>query len=761
MLFLLGAASPLSTFEARAEDGARPRPDQSATSVAFSGRLRQAGQRQELAGARVVVADAGELQVGVVSAEAMPRTFRWILSTTTDDAGRFSFTRLARGKVLVLMSCDTCERRVEVVDLRDDKNLDIERYLQPLNASPYRTVVESQARASQTIGAQVLSTQEVATMPGSGGDLARALQNLPGVARGAFGLADLRIRGAAPGDSQMIFGDHPVPTLLHFGGFNAIVQVQALASVEFVPGNFAARYGNAIGGIVRGVPRAGRRDGYHGHAKIDLFDAGILAEGPIGRGSFLIAGRRSYGDVVMKGLLPDDLHLAPRAIPAYYDGQLYFDHPLGRKATFSAHLIGSHDRSSLAFLDRNENLDGNEPPRSAFFRVDAAVRGRWHGWNMLTSAAYGKAGGYQETYALAVKRRADLYSWRQEGERVLSPRVRVLFGAEIQYERGKNDYTQPYITETGTTTTHFSFTRFSAGLYSRTHLKLGEHVEVLPEARFGVPARFLDHDLYVLAEPRIETRVRYGRSRLRVATGSYAQGSTRTLPGQQESAEANFGLQRSWQTSVGLDRDLRWDLRVESTFFHKHLWNLQPDSEQGEAMNPARGRIVGGEFLLRKVVNERVHGWIAYTLMRSERAAHSAHRYRLDKYDQTHLLSALASIRLPRRWTIGARFRLTSGNLYTPVIGSFFRPDTATSGGNYQPIYGEIYSQRTPMFYQFDLRIDKTWIFNRLSLSAFLDLFNATNALNVESYQPDYAARKGLPVYSVPIFPALGLKVEY
>jgi len=41
----------------------------------------------------------------------------------------------------------------------------------------------------------------------------------------------------------------------------------------------------AIGGIVDIQTRKGRRDGYHGYVKADVFDAAIVAEGQIGRAS--------------------------------------------------------------------------------------------------------------------------------------------------------------------------------------------------------------------------------------------------------------------------------------------------------------------------------------------------------------------------------------------------------------------------------------------------------------------------------------------
>ena len=69
--------------------------------------------------------------------------------------------------------------------------------------------------------------------------------------------------------------------------------------------------------------------------------------------------------------------------------------------------------------------------------------------------------------------------------------------------------------------------------------------------------------------------------------------------------------------------------------------------------------------------------------------------------------------------------------------------------------------ERTPPFYQLDLRMDKTWDFRRWDLSFYLDLQNATNAQNVEiiGYTDDY--RQEDPVTGLPVIPAFGHKGEW
>ena len=76
---------------------------------------------------------------------------------------------------------------------------------------------------------------------------------------------------------------------------------------------------------------------------------------------------------------------------------------------------------------------------------------------------------------------------------------------------------------------------------------------------------------------------------------------------------------------------------------------------------------MGVETLLKYKPDERFFGWLAYTLSRSVlQDAPDSPTY-LFQYDQTHNLTVLGSYRLGRGWEFGARFRLVSGPLDTPV----------------------------------------------------------------------------------------------
>ena len=99
----------------------------------------------------------------------------------------------------------------------------------------------------------------------------------------------------------------------------------------------------------------------------------------------------------------------------------------------------------------------------------------------------------------------------------------------------------------------------------------------------------------------------------------------------------------------------------------------------------------------------------------SERKDTDADEYYRYDYDQTHIVTALASYKLGRGWQVGGRFRYVTGSPYTPEIGGTVDYDA----GTYAPVTSTARnSKRLPAFHQLDVRVDKTWQFQSWALSA-------------------------------------------
>jgi len=174
-------------------------------------------------------------------------------------------------------------------------------------------------------------------------------------------------------------------------------------------------------------------------------------------------------------------------------------------------------------------------------------------------------------------------------------------------------------------------------------------------------------------------------------------------------------------------------------------------------LNEGRGRIYGAELLLRARFGERLFGWLAYTHQRSFRTDQPGAAERRFDFDQPHILTAVASYTPSSRWTFGGRFRLVSGSPYTPVVGTVYYANTDV----WVPRYGGVNTGRLGNFWSLDLRVDRTWTFERWKLSVYLDVQNVTNHENQEGWQYKFDYSDRTPLTGLPILPLLGVKGEW
>jgi hypothetical protein len=255
--------------------------------------------------------------------------------------------------------------------------------------------------------------------------------------------------------------------------------------------------------------------------------------------------------------------------------------------------------------------------------------------------------------------------------------------------------------------------------------------------------------------PRVVVRqdvARDPRTTLKGGVGVFTQ------PPSPQQTNATFGM-----TGLSSNRSTHYDLGVEHEFtknieasldgFYKDLDHLVV---QGLG-NTGSGSVVGAETLIKYKPDERFFGWLSYTLSRSVRRDAPGMPERIFLYDETHLLTVLGSYRLGRGWEFGARYRLTSGYMYTPENYGFYDENV----GTYVPLQSyPANGSRLPLFHSLDLRVDKTWHTWWGELGLYLDVLNTYNNANPAGVSGDYNFTHHTYANDLPFLPSLGFRVE-
>lgn len=793
----LALALALAPAAARAQGpGAAPDPsDMCARPGAcgtISGPVKAGGDRTAVADVAVIAVPASSRKLRAIDDPASDRP-AWIRQARTGADGALELTT-PPGLVRLVIVAPGFERFEAVVEVAVGEVTPIKLFPRPLGLNPYRTVVRAPVESARvpSPATRTLSREEIATLPGSQGDPLRALQNLPGVARTPGGLGLLVLRGAAPNQSLVFVGEHPVPRAFHVLSLASVVPADVIDRIDFVPGNFDGRYGNATGGVVVIEPRRGRRDGFHGFGEVDLAAASALVEGPVGKrgGSFVVAAQRAYIDGVLiaaQKLLGEQDFLLPR----YWDYQAMFDHPLPGGGTISARVIGSGDRIRL----RGDDFDkpGQKQLlfdfRSDFHRADIVVRKRLGDWRFMVSPAFRYQVGRSEiTRQMAEQFRRDyVTSLRAEAVRDLSQRLSLVFGADLQVDAFS---AQTIVENSGVgeppKTQDARGTETWVGAYTTARLRLGPLL-LTPGVRASGFVVGAAREFSV--DPRLNARIDLAeRWNIRLGVGAYSQPRVRRyaadgrlvpggarlgndnliLPGffsnfepvvTFEPLQDTLRVQRAVQASVTVAHHMLAGYDIELTGFWREQDNAVPPAFEGNQQVATTTRNYGLELLIRKPLTRRLYGWIAYTLMRNRTHADPLGDFPggwfTDDFDQRHNLVVIASYKLPRGWQVGGRFRLVSGTPYTPILGAL------QSQGSFTPISGDYNSARFPPFHQLDLRVDRRWIVRRVSVTAYLDVQNVYNRSNVEAYIYTYDYSSAAGGIGLPIFPSIGVRVDF
>jgi TonB family protein len=742
------AAPPPPAAEAAAEPPPRP--------VRLEGRLLERGTRTPLASV-AVAARSGE--------ETLARA-------TTDADGRFSLE--VPRPTFRLVAVPPAHDRLDVAVEATPGELREEVYYLEAAATGAETVVRA-SPIRREVTRQVLPADEIARIPGTQGDTLKAVLNLPGAARDAFGGGALVLRGSSPGDSRVFVEGQEIPILYHFGGLRSTINPRFLEAVEFVPGNFAPDYGRATGGIVEVRLRDPSADLVRGEAGVSFYDAGVSLEGPLGRGwAGGFAFHRSWIDTLLPAVIPDDADLTFDTAPRYYDYQLVASRALGGQR-LRLLFYGSLDKVELLFDEPQEDpkISGAVRARTMFHAVQVRLAGpvlpnlSHETAAQLTYQQFRTTFGPEFFFDLVSDPTLSLRSaWTLR----LSGRLEARAGLDVERARVRIDLNVPRPPLEGEPPTPVSVDPV-IGLSKRdTAYQPAAFAELRWEPLRGLallPGLRVDWYSPIRAwsvEPRLAARYLLAPgTTLKGGVGVYAQ-----PPGPEESDE-QFGNpdlppERSVHVSAGLEQRIADGVDVDVTAFHKSLDRLvvrNPASAYDPRAVPyvaeGEGRIYGVEALLRARLGDRLSGFVAYTFQRSFRSDGFGEPERRFDFDQPHLLTVVASWRLARAWSAGARYRLVSGNPATPVTGSIY--DAAS--GTYVPTWGAVNVDRLPSFQQLDLRVDRTWTKETWKLGLYLDVQNVANRGNVEGYSYGYDYSERTPLTGLPILPILGLSAEW
>lgn len=628
--------------------------------------------------------------------------------TTTNVYGFYSIT-LPAGNYAVDFTYVGYASQAQTLVLTQNIRLDIELVAE---GKQLEEVVVTSEKEEQGVKALEMSTNKldiktIIRIPAFLGeaDVIKSLQQLPGVTTVGEGASGFNVRGGNVGQNLILLDEATVYNSSHLLGFFSVFNPDAVKDTKLYKGAIPAQFGGRISSLLDVRMKEGNNKNYEVNGGVGTIFSRAAVEGPLfkGDGSFIVAGRRSYADI-----------LARPFVDVLGDGGALNFYDLTGKANYN---INSRNRIFLSGYTGRDNFFFARNQGFSWGNNTGTIR-----WNKIfNDRLFANFSGIFSRYDYALQfgeDDRDNFNWKSSIRNVtfkptfsyfINTNNELTFGAEVNYysfepanafgtsNGNRIDISLPekynlesavYVgnsqkigsrlaVEYGLRFSHFASYGPST-VYTYNDTIPGKRRTAVSERTYG---RGEAIQTYQNFEPRLSLKAELNdRSSLKASYTRMAQylhlisNTTASNPlDVWTPSSQNIKPQLGDQYAVGYFRDIgperQYEFSVEG--YYRKAQNqidyidgadlLINEFLEGDLLS-GDGRAYGLEFYLQKKVG-RLNGWVAYTLARTELRVNGINNneWYATRFDQTHNLKMSGFYELNKRWSASANFTFVSG----------------------------------------------------------------------------------------------------
>ena len=640
------------------------------------------------------------------------------------------------------------------------------------------TAVESEVNQRPSVVAlQVTDVQQMAAMAEP--DLLRSLQLLPGVQAASDFSSGLYVRGGGPDQTGILLDQMRLYNPSHAFGFFSTFNPDAIKDVTFYKGAYPAQYGGSLSAVLDVQNRDGNRRNFSTSGGVSLISSRLMSEGPLGQGSWMVAGRRTYIDPVLRAMRRSTDELDGLGY-WFYDVNAKVNTQLSPNDNLMLSAYGGNDHLDISVSDNSTEGDSTNTLSFGNNWGNEALTGRWT--HVFSPVLFGRM------IALYSKYQSDITLNLFGTPIAVRNRVRdVSIKGDLDYFAAAN-----HTLRTGIGLTLFRFdygVRFDQYENNQVvkpyllsaYVQDNWQVTPLTEARLGLRGTYYEEGGHLSLNPRFSlSRVLQEGWRVKLAGGSYRQylqlvssegfsGGDLWLP-LDETVEPG----RSYQAVSGLEWEPSNSYRFSVETYYTDLANLVVlDEEQGENdeqetsedvfKTGGTGYATGVELFAEKR-RGRLSGWLGYTFGWTRRTFPDIDGGRTfpPKYDRRHDVSLTATYRLAR-WTWTANFVYGTGQAFTPAAARYTLRDPASDRPVDRLLAAQRNTARLLPYHRLDIGMRRTFGLFGADVDFYVQIFNAYNRRNewFVQYDPEGPTDQPLVVKMLPIVPTFGFDFRF
>ncbi|WP_303925742.1 TonB-dependent receptor [Draconibacterium sediminis] len=693
--------------------------------------------------------------------------------TVTDETGHFEFRNLTPGFIRIEASFVGYKKAISSeVEVNNSSAPFVEILLEKsvseldevtVTASPFRKTIES------PVSLRSIGIGEIEKSPGANRDISKIIQSFPGVQSTPAFRNDIIIRGGGPSESRFYLDGVEVPFINHFatqgasGGPVGILNADFIREVNYYSGAFPANRGNALSGVMEFYQIDGNEEKLNFHGTLGASEIAATLDGPIGeKTNFVVSIRQSYLQFLFSALeLP--------FLPTFTDMQFKVRTRFDKKNELTLIGLGANDLFEL-----NEDIEDPDDEQK-YILSEIPVNKQW---SYTVGAVYKhyRDNSYQTFVASRSHLDNNAYKYLDNDESSEDNKIldydsqeaenkfrfentsrmdgfKLNFGANLDFVSYKNSSQfrrfyegQPVDVNYNTNLNlvkYGLFAQLSKSVFSeRLALSLGVRADANNYS--SSMKNLLDQ-----FSPRFSASYTLtDQWSLNFNTGRYYQLPAYTTLGYKEndvlvnkSNNLKYiavdhvigGLEFRPRSAVQLSAEAFWKGYSQYPFSvndQVSLANLGADYGvvgDEEVTSTSEGRAYGAEFQARINSTDGFNFNLSYTLVRSE-FNDGEGAYIPSSWDAKHLITLTTTKDLKRNWRVGARWRFVGGLPYTPwdIEKSSMVEAWNLQGGPYYD-YTQLNAKRFDPFHQLDIRVDKSYYFEKLTAKFYIDIQNLYN----------------------------------
>lgn len=630
------------------------------------------------------------------------------VGTSANEYGFYSIT-LPKGQHVIAVSLIGYRTFTIPVNLEKNitKNFELSEEGKDLDEVVITGEAEDKNIKSVEMSVAKLDIKQINKIPALLGevDVIRAIQLLPGVTTVGEGASGFNVRGGNIDQNLILLDEAPVYNSAHLFGFFSVFNPDAVKDVKLIKGGIPSQYGGRVSSILDVRMKEGNSKKMAVNGGVGTIFSRLSIEGPIikDKMSFIIAGRRSYIDALVKPFLKSSNPLK-NADFYFYDLTAKINYRINDKNTvFASGYLGRDVFGASVF---------------GFDWGNTTATARWnHIFNqklfMNATAFYSNYNyklAFETPNGQGFKWRSNVinYSGKLDFSYYLNSRNTIRFGGQglmydflpydatgklenasfefiadkrygVEYSAyvgNEQKLSQNFTIEYGMRVSLYTYVGSGKAYYFRDTVP--NTSLPLDETRTYKPGELIKD--YVNPEPRLS--MNYVLDKTSSVKGSYnrmaqyiqliSNTAASTPLDVYTIASNNLKPLTADQVSVGYFRNFRENMFETSVeVYYKHLRNQLDYIDNADLfINPTvenqlvqgLGRAYGSEFYVKKSKG-KVQGWISYTLSKTERKVRgiSNDDWFFSRYDRTHVLNTSVNYDLTKRWNVSANFVYLSG----------------------------------------------------------------------------------------------------